>query len=230
MFNYFLILLITADVSLFGMDDARSIDFTKGFPAAINAVKEGNTAFLSIQDTQGNTLLHEACKRYISSSNAIAKVMPRLPGTVKQALETKNNVAFNDLYFLLTHSELDPNVMSKCGGTVLHLACKSGNSLLIECIINNKKIDVNNKSMQLKATPLHFACEKGDCKAIELLCNHSSLDPTIKDVRHKTVLDIACGSSVFDASSFKKRNNEVIKQLFKIYPNLFSSFNPKPER
>ncbi|OHS96252.1 hypothetical protein TRFO_37612 [Tritrichomonas foetus] len=116
--------------------------------------------------------------------------------------------------------------------TPLHFACISGNSGIVDILLNEdrKKIKVNEKAIQgntnFLVTPLHLACKNGFLEIIEKLLSHSRIDVNVKTinmelqkVQLKSLTQSQAQNLIFDRDvtplhySCKNGNVSIVKML-----------------
>jgi ankyrin repeat protein len=104
------------------------------------------------------------------------------------------------LTYLLTHNNINANVMGKYGNTLLHAACFEINTLTLDIfklLIERLGCDVNAQDDN-KDTPIHIALtlfnsnNGGDIAVLTYLINQKDVDVSIKDAYDNTLLHAAC--------------------------------------
>ena len=155
---------------------------------------------LSLQDMDGNTSLHLACKvgsldivKFLvmkgSNQNVVnhLKQLPLHLACTQQCLEMVQLVSNCDINCQeVISSRL---VSKKAMYTPLHVACKDGTLEMVKFLME-KKADPNIKTWYGEL-PLHFACERESLEMVKLVSNCTNVNQM---ARGCTALHVACRS------------------------------------
>jgi ankyrin repeat protein len=116
--------------------------FVNFIPLPEKNVRPYKQNIFAVRNSQGNNLLHIACKA--NDIPAVKELFGR---------------SFN------------PNEINTKGKTALHIACKKGNIQLVGLLLSNPKININ-KQTQSKKTALYIALENNFLTIAQLLYHH----------------------------------------------------------
>lgn len=100
----------------------------------------------------------------------------------KTILENDKNVDINSR--ITKESFKYSNEGIKSEKTILHGAIKKGNYEIVQLLVENKDIDINNKSLtpkfDIEVTPLYEAIQNGNVKCVQCLLDHKNIDVNLK--------------------------------------------------
>lgn len=124
---------------------------------------------VTLQDHQGNTPLHIACRR--DDQDAVRIIVESF----------RNNIEARRKYFAIRNCE---------GLTCLHVASQS-KAYMIMGHLFMKGADVNIRDAKSGRTMLHYAVERRDLETVKKLLTHSDIDINCKTYKGETPLVIA---------------------------------------
>ena len=165
----------------------------------IECVVTRSKSILNHADSYGDTALFSACR---SGNIDIVKLLVNAgcdPLHVNErtcempihiACRSENMVLFQYLNTKIGDKDKLLYQVNCLGQTLLHLACRRGNLLIVKEIINNA-CDCNAKDAK-GMTPLHVACLKNTVEIAKVLLAHLKVDVNIQNVFGDTPLHIAC--------------------------------------
>ena len=91
---------------------------------------------------------------------------------------------------ILLHNGANPTLENITGSTPLHLACRRGNTEVVQLLLNTKKVDVNAKD-KAGWTPLHSAAGYGYAEVCEMLMDEGADVLALSTDRSTTPLHVA---------------------------------------
>ena len=175
---------------------ARSMDID-----LIECVVSRSKSILNHADGFGDTALFSACR---SGNIDIVKLLVNAGGDplhvnertcempIHIACRSENMGLFQYLNTKIGDKDKLWYQVNCLGQTLLHLACRRGNLLIVKEIINNA-CDCNPKDAK-GMTPLHVACLKNTVEISKVLLAHLKVDVNIQNVFGDTPLHIACAN------------------------------------
>jgi ankyrin repeat protein len=185
----------------------------------------------NIKDEYGNTLLHTACDNINKLPLEIFKVLIETHGADVNAKDNDKNTPIHHalrfinpnnggdikvLYYFLAQKDVNVNIQSEFGNTLLHYACLNMKTLpleIFELLIETHGADVNVQAIG-KNTPLHnvlrqFDPNNGDdITILTYLLGQKGVHVNIKDKKGYTLLHLACICDISESKRFVKLNAE----------------------
>ncbi|XP_048244335.1 uncharacterized protein LOC124130838 isoform X3 [Haliotis rufescens] len=172
-----------------------------GWTAAMKAAVSGhqsvfdlllsNQADLTLVDTDGDSLLHLACRggntaivQHVLSPSNINSRGEYGWTAVMQAAVTGHQSVFD----LLVSNQADLTLVSTSGDSLLHLACQGGNTAIVQHVLSPSNI--NSRGRQ-GYTPVMKAVFHGHQDVVDLLVQHKA-DLTLVDTSGDSLLHLAC--------------------------------------
>ncbi|XP_067661560.1 ankyrin repeat domain-containing protein 50-like [Haliotis asinina] len=162
-------------------------------------------ADLSIIDKGGNNILHIACEsghidvvQYFLSLNCLdinSRGWRKWTPVMLAAYHGHNEV----IKLLINHTA-DLSISGKGGDNILHIACQSGHTDVVQYLLSLNSLDINSRGWK-KRTPVMLAAKGGHKEVIELLINHRADLSTIDKVGNN-ILHIACESGHIDVVQY----------------------------
>lgn len=90
---------------------------------------------------------------------------------------------------LLTHPDIDPNIIDQSGFTPLHLAARNGYTGVVKDLLAHPGINPNRGL----TTALYLAADKGHTEVVHVLLAHPDIDPNTAAYNGSTALHLAAG-------------------------------------
>jgi ankyrin repeat protein len=170
-----------------------------------------------IDPRTGRTILHNYCKyinttplevyRYlIETKGCDVNVQDKDKDTpvhfALRCFDQNDGGNITVLTYLLSHNNINANVMGKYGNTLLHAACFEINTLTLDIfklLIERLGCDVNAQDDN-KDTPFHYALHHfhqysgGDINILKYLLNQKGVNGNIKGWNGYTILHTACNN------------------------------------
>ncbi|XP_071102746.1 ankyrin repeat domain-containing protein 17-like [Haliotis cracherodii] len=172
-----------------------------GWTAAMQAAVNGhqsvfdllvsNQADLTLVDTDGDSLLHHACRggntaivqHVLSPSNINNRGMHGWTAVMKAAVNGHQSV-----FDLLVSNQADPTLMSTSGDSLLHLACQGGNTDIVQHVLSPSNI--NSRGRHGWTAAMYAAVTGHQCVFDLLVSNQADL--TLVDTDGDSLLHLAC--------------------------------------
>ncbi|XP_048244349.1 serine/threonine-protein phosphatase 6 regulatory ankyrin repeat subunit B-like isoform X2 [Haliotis rufescens] len=152
-----------------------------------------NQADLTLMDTDGDSLLHLACggggntaivKHVLSPSNINSTGRYGWTAAMKAAVNGHQSV-----FDLLMSNQADLTLVDTYGDSLLHLACRGGNTAIVQHVLSPSNI---NSRGRYGWTAAMNAADYGHQSVFDLLvCNQADL--TLVDTDGDSLLHLACG-------------------------------------
>ena len=149
----------------------------------------------NIEDSDGWTLLHYACKAgNVSLVQTLIEHKADITAKNKEGDMPVHIAVCNDIgeviLALITEFGCDTNIANSNGWTLLHYACKAGNVSLVRTLIKHKAdITVKNNRGDM---PVHIAADYDREEVILALITEFGCDTNIADSNGWTLLHYAC--------------------------------------
>ncbi|XP_048244341.1 serine/threonine-protein phosphatase 6 regulatory ankyrin repeat subunit B-like [Haliotis rufescens] len=151
-----------------------------------------NQADLTLVNTDGNSLLHLACRggntaivqHVLSPSNINSTGRYGWTAAMKAAVNGHQSV-----FDLLVSNQADLTLVDTDGNSLLHLACQGGNTAIVQHVLSPSNI--NSRGMH-GHTPVMMAAVTGHQSVFDLLVSNQA-DLTLMDTYGDSLLHLACG-------------------------------------
>ncbi|XP_048244321.1 uncharacterized protein LOC125376312 isoform X2 [Haliotis rufescens] len=149
-----------------------------------------NQADLTLVDTYGNSLLHLACQggntaivqHVLSPSNINSRGVHGWTAVMQAAVSGHQSV------FDLVSNQADLTLVDTYGNSLLHLACRGGNTAIVQHVLSPSNI--NSRGM-CGYTPVMVAAFSGHQSVFDLLVSNQA-DLTLVDTYGDSLLHLAC--------------------------------------
>ncbi|XP_048244348.1 serine/threonine-protein phosphatase 6 regulatory ankyrin repeat subunit B-like [Haliotis rufescens] len=150
-----------------------------------------NQADLTLVDTSGDSLLHLACQggntaivqHVLSPSNINSRGMHGWTAAMKAAVNGHQSV-----FDLLVSNQADLTLVSISGDSLLHLACRGGNTAIVKHVLTPSNI---NSRGEYGRTAAMRAAVSGHQSVFDLLVSNEA-DLTLVDADGDSLLHLAC--------------------------------------
>ncbi|XP_071102744.1 uncharacterized protein [Haliotis cracherodii] len=150
-----------------------------------------NQADLTLVDTDGDSLLHHACRggntaivqHVLSPSNINSKGMHGWTAAMMAAVSGHQSV-----FDLLVSNQADLTLVSTSGDSLLHLACRGGNTAIVQHVLSPSNI---NSRGEYGWTAVMQAAVSGHQSVFDLLVSNQA-DLTLVDTSGDSLLHLAC--------------------------------------
>ena len=149
------------------------------------------------QNAHEDTAMHIVCRKRTGRELQFLQVLTSTPGTNPTIVNYEDIAPFD--------------VVGSDGNTLLHIACASGNSTLVELLIK-KGIDILKSNRQGDA-PIHIACKHSQLDVLKELFNCSSCNPDQQNADGDTALHIV--SRMGGSSEKTRKNAQIVEFLLK---------------
>ncbi|XP_071102782.1 uncharacterized protein [Haliotis cracherodii] len=150
-----------------------------------------NQADHTLVDTDGNSLLHLACRggntaivqHVLSPSNINSRGIHGYTPVMVAAFSGHQSV-----FDLLVSNQADLTLVDADGNSLLHLACQGGNTAIVQHVLSPSNI--NSRGLR-GSTPVMVAAVSGHQSVFELLMSNKA-DLTLVDTSGDSLLHLAC--------------------------------------
>ncbi|XP_067661707.1 ankyrin repeat domain-containing protein 50-like [Haliotis asinina] len=151
----------------------------------------------SLVDSLNNSVLHLGCTgghldmvKHILSQNIVDINGRGMFGLTPLMIAVVGGHV--DTFKFLVNEGSNPSLVSRCGNSILHLACRGGHVNMTGYILSQNITDINSRGT-LERTPLMVAAGAGNKAVFELLINRSA-DVHLVDEQKSNIIHIACSS------------------------------------
>ncbi|XP_046360028.2 uncharacterized protein LOC124137670 isoform X2 [Haliotis rufescens] len=150
-----------------------------------------NQADLTLVDTDGDSLLHLACRggntaivqHVLSPSNINSRGENRWTPVMVAAVSGHQSV-----FDLLVSNQADLTLVDTDGDSLLHLACRGGNTAIVQHVLSPSNINSRGEN---RWTPVMVAAVSGHQSVFDLLVSNQA-DLTLVDTDGDSLLHFAC--------------------------------------
>ncbi|XP_048244328.1 uncharacterized protein LOC125376359 isoform X3 [Haliotis rufescens] len=150
-----------------------------------------NQADLTLVDTYGDSLVHLACRggntaivQHVMSPSNINSTGRHGSTAVMQAAVNGHQSVFD----LLVSNQADLTLVDTYGDSILHLACRGGNTAIVQHVLSPSNINIRG---EYGWTAVMQAAVSGHQSVFDLLLSNQA-DPTLVDTSGDSLLHLAC--------------------------------------
>jgi len=102
------------------------------------------------------------------------------------------NGPHNDVQYLLSFEQTNPNFHNTYGLTPLYIACQKGHTETVKLLLNDRRVEVNEVEWNHKQTPFYIACAMGRKEIVEELLKDERINRDAPNNEGITPMEIAC--------------------------------------